>query len=458
MKFIPGIYSPAYPAAWLLFGMLFALAVAHFVAMPWPRLATVAVYAVPLAWVSSLAWRERWHIRFVTALDVLFVGFVLLVSASLFFQSGIWGEAGRFAFYLPFLVVVPYLCGRLMRVRDIELLMHITLIAGMSIMPLLLIDRFTLPMRETGRWPFFGLDHGALLVGALLASTLIALCVRILDLRNIGERNNRPRQIFLYGLVGLTTVFLVWVTARGWLLAGLAGVAVACLSARQQFIWKRTGLLAAVLTMVGLSMVALPKLDSQFGRLYAMTTDMSSQPVIYFGGGRQVLGVAVPVLGEAVPVLGEAVPVLGEVSCQPFKEGVNSIAMRWVLYQEAMAMFLANPILGVGAARFGEQSCTGPKGFPHSTILQGFAELGIIGGGLLIGMLILAAVTLLRAFLSVRHGSNWSTDAFVLAFFAMFLGADQIYGNYFMSVGSWLMLGIAASMRASNKLGDESRV
>jgi hypothetical protein len=444
IKLPPFLYSPAYPAAWLLFGMLFAQAAAHFGAMPWPRLATVAVYSVPLAWVSSLAWRKRWHIRFVTALDVLFVGFLLLVSASLFFQSGVLGEAGRFAFYFPFLVVVPYLCGRLMRVPDIKILMRIILTAGMSIMPLLLVDRFTLPMRETERWPFFGLDHGALLVGALLASTLIALCVRILDLRNIGERNNRPKQIFLYGLVGLTTVFLVWVTARGWLLVGLAGVAVACLSARQQFIWKRTGLLAAVLTMVGLSMIALPKLDSQFGRLYAMTTDISSQPVIYFGGGRQVPG--------------EAVPVLGEASCQPIKEGVNSIAIRWMLYQEAMAMFLENPILGVGAARFGEQSCTGPKGFPHSTILQGFAELGVIGGGLLIGMLILAVVTLLRPFLSVRHRSNWSTDAFILASFATFLGADQIYGNYFMSVGSWLMLGIAASMRASNKLGDESRV
>jgi len=122
--------------------------------------------------------------------------------------------------------------------------------------------------------------------------------------------------------------------------------------------------------------------------------------------------------------------------------------MRWVLYQEAMAMFLENPIFGVGAARFGEQSCTGAMGFPHSTILQGGAELGLIGGGLLIGLMILAAVTLARPFLSVRQGSNWSAHAFVLALFAAFQLGDQIYGNYFMSVGTWLLLGIAASMRA----------
>jgi hypothetical protein len=432
--------------------MAFSLAMAHFFSFTWSKIATVVFYLVPLVWVSMIIWRRRGIQLGIGRIDILFALFVLVVLVSSSATQGGFVETTRkYILYMPFMMVIPYICGRLMRVPDIAPLLRITMVAGLAMLPLLLLDRFTSTGPNAGRWPFFGLDHGALLVGALLASTLISLCVRILDLRNIDERNNRPRQIFLYVLLGLTTAFLVWVTARGWLLAGLAGVAVACLSARHQLIWKRTAPLVAVVAMVGLSMAALPKLDSQFGSLYAMTTDMSSQPVSYFGEDR-------PVLGDAVPVHGEAVPVLGEASCQPIKEGTNSIAIRWVLYQEAMAMFLANPILGVGAARFGEQSCTGPKGFPHSTILQGFAELGIIGGGLLIGMLVLAVITLLRPFLSVRHGSNWSADAFVLAFLAMFLGVDQVYGNYFMSVGSWLMLGIAASIRASNKLGDESRV
>jgi len=87
MKFIPGLYSPAYPAAWLLFGMLFALAVAHFMAIPWPQLASVAFYAVALVWVSVLAWRERRNFWPVTALDVLFVGFVLLVSRPINYET-----------------------------------------------------------------------------------------------------------------------------------------------------------------------------------------------------------------------------------------------------------------------------------------------------------------------------------------------------------------------------------
>ena len=436
MKFPPRFSCPAYPAAWLLFGMLFTQAMAHFMAIPWPQLATVAVYTVALVWVSVLAWRGRRHVWPVTMLDGLFVGFVSLVSVSLVFQGGVWGEMGTFARYLPFMVVVPYLCGRLMRVSDIALFMRVTLIAGMTILPLLLIDRFTSPGRDSGRWPFFGLDHGALLAGSLLAVALVALCVSTLDFPNPSERNNRRLRAIQYCLIGLMTAFLVWLTTRGFLLASLVGVAVTCLSARQHAIWRRVGLLAAVLTIVGLSLSVLPKVDPYFGRMSAAPMDISS-------------------LTESVP--GATGPILGEASCQPFKEGNNSVAMRWVLYQEAVAMFVAHPYWGVGSARFGVYSCTGPMGFPHSTILQGFAELGLVGGGLLVGLLALATVTLVRPFLYGGQGSNWSEGAFVLALFAAFLVEDQIYGNYFMSAGTWLMLGIAARMRVNNNHGGESR-
>jgi O-antigen ligase len=122
--------------------------------------------------------------------------------------------------------------------------------------------------------------------------------------------------------------------------------------------------------------------------------------------------------------------------------------MRWVLYQEGVAMFANNPVFGVGSTLFGECSCTGPGGYPHSTILQGFAELGLIGGGALAALLGLAAATLVRPFLSALLEADGSVRAFILALFSVFLVADQIYGNYFMSVGTWLILGMAASMRA----------
>jgi len=446
MKRMAFILSPAYPAAWLLFGMLFALAAAHFLAAAWSKTATAVFYVVPLGWVSVLAWQGRRHVWPVTALDVLFVGFVLLVSASLAFQSGFGAESGKYARFLPFMVVIPYVCGRLMRVADVALLSRTTLIAGVAMLPLLLLDRYTSPGQEGGRWSFFGYDHAALLVGALLAAALLALCVRVLGCCNPEVRNDRSERWIYWGLMGLVTVLLVWVKARGWLLAGLAAVTVACLTARHRFITTRIGLLAVVLAIAGITVVSLPRLDPQSGRFYAL---LLTPPTPVGTGLTQATAVDTS--------LAKASPILGEASCRPLKEGTNSVAIRWVLYQEAVAMFTEHSYLGVGAARFGEHSCTGPGGFPHSTILQGFAELGLVGGGLLVGLLALAAVTLVHPILFVTQGTNWSADSFVLALFAAFFVGDQIYGNYFMSVGMWLMLGIASSMRANERQGCVSR-
>lgn len=423
MKFLPGLHSPAYPAAWLLFGMVFALAMAHFVAISWSSTATVVVYVVPLVWVFAIAWRRRQTPR-VGKIDILFLLFALLVLvSSLFAMQDGGGEAARkYLRYLPIMMVSPYLCGRSIRVPDINLLLRITLFAGVATLPLLLLDRFLSPRRDGGRWPFFGLDYGALLVGVLLAAALIALCVRMVGGRNPGVNNNGRLEGGIYlGLIGIVTVSLVWVSARGWLIAGLAGVVAVTLSMRTRTLGIRSGLLAYVLAIATCSMMILPS-STFYSKLLTAPVTAS----VTAGPG----------------------PILGEASCQPFK-GVNSVAVRWVLYQEALAMFAERPVLGVGATRFGERSCIGPGGYPHSTILQSFAELGLIGGGLLIVLIVFASVTLVRLLITARRAENEPAYAFILALFAMFLVADQFYGNYFMSTGTWLLLGIAASMYAN---------
>jgi hypothetical protein len=432
--------SPAYPAAWLLYAMIFAFAAAHFIGVPWPRGGAVAVYSAAAVWVAVLAWRKRWDLWPPTVLDALFVGFVLLVSASLVFQWTPSGEPSKYARFLPFMVVIPYLCGRLMGLADVRLIWRVILLTGLLLLPLLLLDRLISPGRESGRWAFFGLDHGALVAGALVATLLVALCVRALDRPNPGERQNRPDRFILYALIGLTTVFLVWVTARGWLLAGLGGGAVTCLFARHRTIAIRGGLLTAVLVVAGGSIVMLPKLDANFGGLYAMTLDKDSRAAF----------------GATGPILGATGPILGEASCQPFKEGINSVAMRGVMYREAVAMFLENPVLGVGADRFGERSCTGPGWYPHNTLLQAYAELGLVGGGLLTVLMALAAVTLVRPLLAFSNGTTkWVAHVFALALFTLFFLVDQFYGNYFQAIGVWLTLGIASSLRAGDKRGSE---
>jgi hypothetical protein len=176
---------------------------------------------------------------------MLFMGFMFLVSGSLFFQDGTGLKASSSIKYMLFMVFVPYLCGRLMRKSGIVFLMRITIVTGIVILPFLLIDRFTFP-DNVGRLSFFGQDHAILLIGELLAVALIALCVNVLSEQRPSKKNNRLSRFAHYGLIGLVTVLLVWLTARGWLIAGLAGVTVVSLSARQCPIWKRFKLLATV--------------------------------------------------------------------------------------------------------------------------------------------------------------------------------------------------------------------
>lgn len=51
--------SPVYPAAWLLFGMAFSRAIAHFFSFTWSKIATVIFYLVPFVWVSMIIWNRR---------------------------------------------------------------------------------------------------------------------------------------------------------------------------------------------------------------------------------------------------------------------------------------------------------------------------------------------------------------------------------------------------------------
>ena len=108
-------------------------------------------------------------------------------------------------------------------------------------------------------------------------------------------------------------------------------------------------------------------------------------------------------------------------------------------------MFITTPLIGVGAAKFGHYSCwTAANSYPHSTLLQVFAELGLLGGGLFVTVLILALFTLWPDAAHAKSKAYAKISASAFALLCVFIFADQFYGNYFMATGTWLMLGIAA--------------
>lgn len=428
----------AYPAVMLLFGMVYASAAFHLLSLSWSWIVTATVYAIPLLWVVALALWSKRRVRTVTEIDVAFLLLVTAIAVSLLVNTVSLGEKLKYASYLPFMVIAPFLCGRLMRLGDIDVFAKLVVMAGILIAPFLAIDRFaSSDMLESARWSFFGLNHGALLVGALLAPTLLTICAYGGGwTREIGFGQPGPTETAIkYGAIAMVTGLLVWVMARGWAVAAVCGIGSLVLSAYKDKRLIRTYAIqfAFVLTTGALWMSILPPPSIRF---YAAVI---TQPV-------QTLGI-----GPPTEIKQQSIPVLGEESCLPFRRGQDSVAMREVLYQEAFSIFKQYPLYGVGVANFGRHSCTGVMGYPHSTILQSLSETGLVGGGVLIGLLYMAASTVTRLVIFARGRKNFLKASFVLALLTMFFVADQIYGNYLMSVGTYFLLGLTSSMRVTAK-------
>lgn len=423
-------FSPAYLAAWLIFGLNFVVAAMYFADLTWSRMLATVFYLVPSFLVIVFAlFRKDEFKHSANYIDYLFVAFVLIILASLFFNGGLSvGDFGqRMGRYLPIMVAIPYLCGRMMRESDITLLGFISLLASFFLF-FLMLPGFLEPIKvmsveQSVRRAIFGYDHVALMVGVPLSVALISCCIIILGQRAGNDGRWRMLTLMGYAVAGLIVVLLVWIMARGWLYAGLTGVVVVTLFAKGRATIHRIGLLVFVFLVAATTLQALPRPAATF---YKKTTTVCS---LYLGEIRT------------------DGPVLGQASCKSFGEGVDSVQMRCVLYQEAFALFMDRPFLGVGSSRFGQRSCVGYGTWPHSTILQAFSELGLLGGLTLICLLTSSLITLVS--------NAWKNESqgglFVLGIMTAFVIADQIYGSYFMSMGTYLCVGSAAGIIVKRK-------
>lgn len=440
------LLSPALPAAALLFGMVFCLAFAQFAGLRWQQPATITLYSVLFVWVGMLAWRQRrlW-IRF-GMIDALFWAFILLVLVSLAIQGVFSPEAQKYGRYLPFMAIVPYVCGRLMRPRDVHLLSGIVASAGLVMLILLVIDYWqnAAAYKIYSRWPFFGHDYAPLLIGALLAGSLIVFYFRSLT-GNADSSKPLLRRAANLAAVSLISVALVWVAARGAMLSGLLGIFCLTLILRQCSLLKRLMLILYLTGLLALSFQFLPQHQTLlYERLITKpnATFLAESEKISPQQGNPILG------SEKINPQQDG-PILGTASCQPFEKGVNSVAIRWVLYREAVAMFMDRPWWGVGAASFGRHSCTGVLGYPHSSILQAFAEIGVVGGLLFVGLILASFVSFFRKAVEVKTAHAIQAVQLALAWFTMYFVACQISGNYFTDAGFYLLVGVAAGMQSN---------
>ena len=348
--------SPALPAAGLLCGMVFFLAFSHFMSLRWQPAATITLYSVLLVWVSSLAWRERKRWGGIGGLDALFVAFILLVLASLVVQ-GAHTVGWKYGRYLPFLAIGPYVCGRLMRTQDVQLLSGILAFAGLVMLVLLALDYWEnlTALTVYSRWHFFGYGYTPLLVGMLFASSLVVWSFpsltggsgsgELLSLRKAGR---------LLAL-GLVAAALVGVAARGAVLAGVVSMFSLVVIVRQWSLSRKFLLLLYLTAIMLFTYWILPAPQAQgYRSLGALSIENTLGEVLSNSSVPGLIGWVLKLpQWNWVPAHLVWEPILGKESCAPLYEGIDSLAIRILLHREAIAMFVSSPWWGAAQRHLG---------------------------------------------------------------------------------------------------------
>jgi hypothetical protein len=424
------LFSPAALALLLIFGLVFGFAIAHLASLQWSPIATRAFYLGLLAWGGVLLVQRRKLQRQLGLIDWLFLAFLCLVLASLATQSDPGGTVVHYAKFLPFLVLMPYCIGRLMSEDDFYVFSRCLPWLGALILLLCVMDFWLVP--DTGvvysRWQFFGVNHSPLLIAMLVSAALLALAYRLLSL---DAMSSGWKSTAALGLFGLFAMALVLIAARGALIACTTALML-MMGLAQASLRRKLLLLTYFFCSLALAFFVLPKPQTDF---YVRMKASVAEGVVLDPQNPQHAQMIVRIKSNP--------------RCRPLIEGINSVAIRRVLYQEAIDLTHEHPLTGIGATRFGDYSCGGSGSYPHSTVLQAFAELGVMGGMLLLILFTVSLVAVARVYLSSNAFANEAMFWLVLIVF--FGQLDQIYGNYFMAAGSFFLFGVANRLYIRNQ-------
>lgn len=416
--------SPAIPALLLLFGLTFGFAITHIAGFPWVPGVTRSYYAILLLWGAALAFQWRALLRPLVPSDWLIIGFVLLVIASLMWQHEANPTAAYYAKLLPFLVLLPYCLGRLMQGRDRTMFLRSLPLLGLLLLQVCFIDFWWAPYEGMvyERWIFFGVNHSPLLIASLVSVAALASAYFLLQ-----ESGFDRRIVAAWIAFSMFIVALVLIAARGALITCTIALILMVLLSRHAA-WRRRMMLVGCFTLSATAaLYVLPKPQADF---YARTASTD-----HFSFTRSSLPEQMETPAK----------IQSNAKCSPIVKGVDSVAIRRLLYAEAIDLTVQHPLTGVGAARFGSYSCGGPGTYPHSTVLQAFAELGLLGGLVLVVLYAVNFGSAMRIYAATGGKGEIIFWIVLAAFFAL---TDQIYGSYFMASGSFFMFGLVASLRS----------
>ncbi len=436
MRFEPTnlLKSPATPAAILLYGIVFGFAMWSYLGLQWPRYLTITLYSLVAAWAMVVIVRRWRAIDFsLNRLDILFCAFLFWVLGSV--ATHWWKGTIQYLEFMPFFVILPYLLGRVMIAQDLDAFKKILI--GMAGVLLLLLPfeyvKNSQPgfLYENSPAPIlFGQGHGTMLSGLLFSAALLALISKWTSpptSNTASSGNKRQYRFFDYLLLASIVSAMVWIASRGPAVAAVLGM-IALFFFSSFLGWKKKLAIVFYLSLFALVAFSISFQNKHHKEYFKLLLLRPS--------------VALSEAPRQPPKLEYGKPILGESIC---KDIPNSIVDRWIHYRAAWEIFLAKPLTGVGANSYGFYSCTGSGWFPHTTILQVLAELGVLGGLLyfsLLWMVVRVPITRYRSSTDVAFKANMG---WLLAFIILQFTTSQFYGNYFMSAGLYFVMGLAAS-------------
>jgi O-antigen ligase len=392
----------------LQYGLLMGFLLAAIVGFSWLREMTIALFLFSAVGVAFSV--VKVGLPKPRLLDILFISFLVLVLISMAQQG--WSEPGVSAnfFFVPLMMIAPYICGRLTGGRDIIQLIRWLLVLAV----VALLMAIVLLLGDTNsRFHYRPILHGGDEITARLALLLAyagIILSYLLTRRMVGGIRFTKASAKLLSALILVTLLIIFLGLRAVVLVFLLILLLNAYSAK----W----LPALTRVAYGLMISALVVVASLSMQQVRETNNML------------VTGVLNAVSLNAVSE-----------NCSATKQNVNSASIRLELYHDAWRAFAANPFIGVGAGAYGKYSCwQDARAHPHNVLLQVMAELGIFGFFIFAIMLVYCVWIVLCIRWRLNNYKN-----LIPLFFAFALINSFVNGNYFTSMDLWWGFGAMSS-------------
>ena len=125
MQLIKFERSAAYLGVLLLFGLLYTQAFIYFIGLEWKRSFSALLYVLIFVWLAILLFKQKLKWWSLTRIDLFVLFFWSTVGLSIILRTSLSLDLLKYLLYVPFMVFIPYFCGRLIRLSDLRIFMKI---------------------------------------------------------------------------------------------------------------------------------------------------------------------------------------------------------------------------------------------------------------------------------------------------------------------------------------------